>query len=85
VTRTALKLITVVAISSFTLATAMAQTVSRPSAATAQSSLLSSLPESDAIAQVQVNRLLTDVVPRVLANNPSKLAELNTRIDSFKF
>jgi hypothetical protein len=85
VTRTALKLITVVAISSLTLANmAMAQTGSRPSAATAQSSLLSSLPESDAIAQVQVNRLLTDVVPRVLANNPSKLAELNTRIDSFK-
>jgi hypothetical protein len=46
--------------------------------------LLSSLPESDAIAQVKVNRLLNEVMPRVLANNAAKLAELNANIDNFK-
>jgi hypothetical protein len=46
--------------------------------------LLSSLPQSDAIAQVKVNRLLNDVMPRVLANNSAKLAELNANIESFK-
>lgn len=84
-TRTGLKLITVSAISSLTLATmVMAQTRPRPSAPAAAPSLLSSLPESDAVAQVKVNRLLSDVVPRVLANNPAKLAELNASIDNFK-
>jgi hypothetical protein len=42
------------------------------------------LPESDAIAQVRVNHLLNEVVPRVLANNPTKLAEMNASIDKFK-
>jgi hypothetical protein len=46
--------------------------------------LLSSLPESDAVALVKVNRLLSDVMPRVLANNPAKIAELNANIDNFK-
>jgi hypothetical protein len=85
VTRKGLKLITVIAISSLTLATmVMAQTRPRPSAPAAAPSLLSSLPESDAVAQVKVNRLLSDVVPRVLANNPAKLAELNASIENFK-
>jgi len=46
--------------------------------------LLSSLPESDAIAQVKVNSVLNEVMPRVLANNTVKLAELNANIDNFK-
>lgn len=46
--------------------------------------LLSSLPESDAIAQVQIKRLLNDVMPRILAGNTTKLAEVNANIDDFK-
>ena len=48
------------------------------------STLLASLPQSDAIAQVKVKKLLTDVMPRVLANNSGKLAELNANIENFK-
>jgi hypothetical protein len=46
--------------------------------------LLASLPQSDAIAQVKVKTLLTDVMPRVLASNSAKLAELNANIEKFK-
>jgi len=46
--------------------------------------LLSSLPESDAVAQVQVKRLLSEVMPRVLAGNSAKLAEVNANIEDFK-
>ena len=48
------------------------------------STLLASLPQSDAIAQVKVKKLLTDVMPKVLASNSGKLAELNTNIENFK-
>ena len=61
----------------------LAQTRRRTSAPAAVS-LLSLLPESDAIAQIKVNSLLNEVMPRVLANNTAKLAELNANIDSFK-
>jgi hypothetical protein len=47
-------------------------------------SLLSSLPESDAIAQISVKRLLNDVMPRLLSGNPTKLAQANADIDQFK-
>lgn len=63
--------------------TGVSQTRSRTVPPSAPS-LLASLPESDAIAQVKINQLLKDVMPRVLANNPSKLAELNASIDDFK-
>jgi hypothetical protein len=46
--------------------------------------LLASLPQSDAVARVKVNRLLNDVMPRVFANNNAKIAELNANIENFK-
>jgi hypothetical protein len=46
--------------------------------------LMSSLPESDAIAQIKVNRVINEVIPRMMANNPGKLSEVNTNIDDFK-
>ncbi len=60
-----------------------AQTRARSSAQTPPS-LLSSLPESDAIAQISVKRLLNDVMPRLLSGNPTKLAQANADIDQFK-
>lgn len=45
---------------------------------------MSSLPESDAVAQVKVRKLLNEVLPQVLASNPTKLAEVNADIDRFK-
>ena len=46
--------------------------------------LMSSLPESDAVAQIKVNQLLNEAMPRILAGNPAKLSEVNASIDRFK-
>ena len=46
--------------------------------------LMSSLPQSDAVAQVKVKQLLSEAMPRMLANNPAKLSEVNASIDRFK-
>jgi hypothetical protein len=46
--------------------------------------LLASLPESDAVAHVSLKRLLNDVMPKLLAENPSKLAEVNANLEQFK-
>src|SRR5258705_6279931 len=55
-----------------------------PSSAQQVPSLLASLPESDGVAQVKVNRLLNEVMPRVLASSPGKLAEANANIEPVK-
>jgi len=46
--------------------------------------LLSSLPESDAVAQVKMKQILNEAMPRILANNPAKLSEVNASIERFK-
>lgn len=45
---------------------------------------MSSLPESDAVAQVKVKQLLNEAMPRILAGNPAKLSEVNASIERFK-
>ena len=60
-----------------------AQTRARNSTPPA-STLLSSLPESDAVAQVKVKQLLSEAMPRILANNPTKLSEVNASIARFQ-
>ena len=45
---------------------------------------MTSLPESDAVAQVKVKQLLSEAMPQILANNPAKLSEVNASIDRFK-
>jgi hypothetical protein len=64
-------------------AQALAQTRARNNAP-APAGLLASLPQSDAIAQVKMRQLLSEAMPRILASNPAKLAEVNASIDSFK-
>lgn len=61
----------------------IAQTRARTSAQQPPN-LLASLPESDAVAQIRVRRLLNEVMPRLLAGNPAKLAQANADIDQFK-
>jgi hypothetical protein len=61
----------------------LAQTRGRSTAAAAPT-LMASLPESDAVAQVKVKQLLNEAMPRILANNPVKLSEANASIDRFK-
>ena len=60
-----------------------AQTRARNTSAPAPT-LMAGLPESDAVAQVKVKQLLSEAMPRILANNPAKLAEVNASIDKFK-
>jgi hypothetical protein len=47
-------------------------------------SLMESLPKSDAVAQVRMKRLFNEAMPRILANNPTRLAQVNTSVENFK-
>jgi hypothetical protein len=50
----------------------------------AKATLLSSLPPSDAVAIVNVNRVLNEALPKLLAENPAKLAEVTSELAKFK-
>lgn len=82
-TLTTLALLLLSSVQTFALTQTRGRT-SRPSQAPSAPSLLASLPQSDAVTLVKVNRLLSDMMPRILANNPAKIAELNTSIENFK-
>lgn len=64
--------------------TASAQKTRPASVAKPAPSLLTSLPQSDAVALVNQRQLLNEAVPKILADNPAKLAEVNTEIEKFK-
>ncbi|HEY8184889.1 MAG TPA: hypothetical protein VIF64_02405 [Pyrinomonadaceae bacterium] len=55
------------------------RTTSRPAP-----TLLSSLPPSDAVALVNVNRVLDEALPKLLAENPAKLADVTAELEKFK-
>ncbi len=59
----------------------LAQTRSRNTATT---SLMNSLPQSDAVAQVKMKQLFNEAMPRVLASNPTRLAQVNASLEDFK-
>jgi hypothetical protein len=63
---------------------AWAQKTRPASVAKPAPSLLTSLPQSDAVALVNQRQLLDEVVPKILADNPAKLAEANAEIEKFK-
>jgi hypothetical protein len=56
----------------------------RGAAATTSQSLLAKLPTSDAVAQVNVKRVFSEALPKLLASNSSKLAEVESQIEQFK-
>ena len=64
--------------------TAFAQGARVSSGARAVPSLLSSLPPSDAVALINVNRVLDEALPKLLAENPAKFAEINEELAKFK-
>lgn len=66
------------------MATAFAQGSRTTSAAKQQPSLLASLPPSDAVALINVNRLLDEALPKLLAQNPAKLTEITNELAKFK-
>ncbi len=48
------------------------------------SALLSALPPSDAVALVNINRVIDEALPKLLAENPAKLAEVTADLATFK-
>jgi len=46
--------------------------------------LLSALPPSDAVAIINVSRVFSEVLPKLLAENPTKLADINNELAKFK-
>lgn len=65
-------------------ATAFAQGSRTTSAAKQQPSLLAALPPSDAVALINVKRVLDEALPKLLAQNPAKLAEITNELAKFK-
>ena len=51
---------------------------------TTRQTLLARLPTSDAVAQINVKRVLSEALPKVLAGNSAKLAEVDSQIEQFK-
>lgn len=78
------KLLNLVIIIVAVASVAHAQTRARNVAAPATPNLMASLPESDAVAHVKMKQLLSEAMPRILANNPARLADVNASIDKFK-
>ncbi|HYG10393.1 MAG TPA: hypothetical protein VD835_10620 [Pyrinomonadaceae bacterium] len=74
-----------------TLTTANAQTarrsapgVSTAGAQAATQGVLASLPASDAVMVVDVQRLLSEGLPRAYNSHPAELARINAELDKFK-
>ncbi len=57
---------------------------SRAASKTQARGLLASLPPADAVALINVKRVLGDALPKLLSGNESKLAEINSQIEEFK-
>jgi hypothetical protein len=77
-----LRLFVVAMILSFGVSTiAVAQ---KPASGAKPASLLSSLPPSDAVALVNVARVLDEAMPKLLADNPAKLADVTNELAKFK-
>jgi hypothetical protein len=70
--------IVVALIASFTLAS------ERRAAPTDTHTLLSSLPSSDLVVYVDLQRILTEIIPRLLAKDPATLAKMAAGINEVK-
>ena len=69
---------------SFTVSIGFAQRSRTTTAARQTPSLLSSLPPSDAVALINVGRVLDEALPKLLAENPTKLADVTAELAKFK-
>ncbi len=78
-----MKFLAVIAIFATSSMVAFAQTNQTRSTQPA-SALLSSLPPSDGVAFIKVRRVLDEAMPKLLADNPAQVAELNTELAEFK-
>jgi len=62
----------------------LAQRNHSPIPSKAAPTLLSSLPPSDAVAIINSGRVFNEALPKLLAGNPAKLAEVTTELANFK-
>ena len=76
-----LTLVLTLALASTSLSVAQNRRVARKATTP---SLLTSLPPSDAVAVVKIKRVLDEALPKLLAANPTRLAEAVAQIDRFK-
>lgn len=76
-------ILAVIAVLSLAGIDAAAQTRTRDTTPAA-SGLMASLPQSDAVAQVKMKQLFNEAMPRILANNPARLAQVNAEVEDFK-
>lgn len=60
------------------------KTTLKTAPAVAANDPLTSLPDSDGVISVDVQRLLNDVLPSVLKDDQARLAEVNAKIDAVK-
>jgi hypothetical protein len=75
-----MKIFTLVAI----FATASIATFGQTTSGQRASTLLSALPPSDGVAFIKMRRVLDEAMPKLLADNPAQVAELNTELAEFK-
>jgi len=61
-----------------------AQTRRRNTTPAAAANLMSQLPASDAVVHVKMKQLFNEAMPRILANNPARLAQVNAAVEDFK-
>ncbi|HKO62181.1 MAG TPA: hypothetical protein VJV03_13540 [Pyrinomonadaceae bacterium] len=78
-----MKSLALVAILATASISAFAQT-NRTRSTPPASALLSSLPPSDGVAFIKMRRVLDEAMPKLLAENPAQLAELNNELAEFK-
>jgi len=50
----------------------------------ANDNLMTLLPQSDAVVHVKMKQLFNEAMPRILANNPARLAQVNAAVEDFK-
>ena len=63
-----------------------AKKVNKPAktASSQTNQLMSALPASDAVMTLDIKRLMTDALPKVLATKPQMVTEINAKIDEIK-
>jgi hypothetical protein len=80
-----IKLLAVTVLLSFVVSAIGLAQRNRTATSTAPASgLLSSLPPSDAVALVNLARVFSEAMPKLLADNPTKLAEFTDELAKFK-
>src|SRR5262252_7902563 len=60
------------------------RTTAGPTAGRGDAGLLAALPQSEAVALINVRRLLDEALPKIMVDNPGQLAEVNAEIEKFK-